>query len=280
MRNNLDSWYVRQLAAIARGDGWTRGDKISLVQQTYSHDLGQSLPLLRVKPTPWRSAVKELAWFCSPDYDCRSLEQAMVLWWRPWLKDKPPIMSDAVLPYKKLHAGTSRILADLAARRFDSTRLYCNLWPEESLLHEAALPPCALSHQVLVTDKLNLTVYQRSADLLCGVPTNLAQYAWLATVYAKVAGLPLGTLTFHFGDLHAYKQHVSLRQFSELLCPDRLSRATNLAQVAGYGLPASTAGLRHITLSSSGPTVLSSVYSRLELERFPVVEVHTKPTIA
>lgn len=281
LSTDVDRWYLNCLTEIALGKGYERGDKVSLVQQTYSHDLGANLPLLRIKPTPWRSAIKEFAWFCSDSYDYLELEAQGVTWWRPWIAHLLPpaydgklVLTEAQLPYKRLHTGTKRILSQLAAGNFDSTRLYCNLWPNESELAEALLPPCALAHQVTVTDKLNLTVYQRSADLLCGVPTNLAQYAWLASIYAKVARLPVGQLTFHYGDLHVYKQHLALPQFEDLLSAYG-PQLDKLGKVKSFRLSDKA---RCMTIDSELAmpelTTLSSGYERLDFPAFPVVPVH------
>lgn len=273
--HDLDNWYLRTLFELKHA-GYARHDKVSLCQRTLALDLASGLPLLSVKPTPWKSAIKELAWFCSEDYDYASLELAGVTWWRPWVQheiDKTGsahvVLTDEKLPYKKLRLGTKRILNSLASGDFDSTRLYCSLWPEESKLGEAVLPPCALAHQVTVTDKLNLTVYQRSADMLCGVPTNLIQYAWLASIYARIAGKPLGTLQFHFGDLHVYKQHLALPEYDMLL-----DFRKDFDGVHSFVLP-NFSKLNSISLELAEHTALSSNYRRQPFPSFPVVLVHT-----
>ena len=49
---------------------------------------------------------------------------------------------------------------------------------------------------------------QRSADACCGIPFNIASYALLLNIIAKMTGkIPL-ELIGNFGDTHIYKNHI------------------------------------------------------------------------
>jgi len=72
-----------------------------------------------------------------------------------------------------------------------------------------ALPPCHVLFQFYVAGgKLSCQLYQRSADVFLGVPFNIASYALLTTMVARVTGLEPGEFIHTLGDAHIYLNHV------------------------------------------------------------------------
>jgi len=73
--------------------------------------------------------------------------------------------------------------------------------------HKSKDVPCTLFHHYYIRDnKLNLTVYMRSNDLLWGFPYDVNGFCFLLEAMAGALKLPIGKYTHIVGSLHSYNE--------------------------------------------------------------------------
>ena len=78
-----------------------------------------------------------------------------------------------------------------------------------SEIDNMALPPCHVLAQFnVVNNKLSCQLYQRSVDAGLGLPFNIASYALLTHILAKICNLEVGEFIHTSGDLHIYNDHI------------------------------------------------------------------------
>ena len=177
-------------------------------------DLSNGFPLLTTKKLHLRSIIHELLWFLSGDTNIKYLNDNKVTIWDEWADEAGnlgPVYGYQWRHWLKHSGGEvdqiKQIITSIKNNP-DSRRHIVSAW-NVGQIDEMALPPCHLLFQFDVTDgKLSLQLYQRSCDTFLGVPFNIASYALLLMMIARVCGLQLGTFIWTGGSVHLYKNHL------------------------------------------------------------------------
>ncbi|MCL5784521.1 MAG: thymidylate synthase [Patescibacteria group bacterium] len=123
--------------------------------------------------------------------------------WRHWPTRTPGRTID------QLKWLISEIKADPYARNaivsvWNPEYMYNMATPEDAV----RFPLCHILYHVSIKGgKLNLQMYQRTADMFLGVPFNIASYALLTIILAKILGYEPGEFIHTFGDAHIYSNH-------------------------------------------------------------------------
>ena len=119
--------------------------------------------------------------------------------------------------------------------------LYKMALPEEA----SRFPICHNMYQCNIKNgKLSLLLYQRSADIFLGVPFNIASYALLTIILAKVTGNEPGEFIHNFGDVHIYENHIN--QVKEQLA--RVPKPLPTVKIDGSVKDIDDFGPEHVTL--------------------------------
>ena len=177
-------------------------------------DLNAGFPLVTTKKLHLRSIIYELLWFIRGDTNVQYLRENKVTIWDEWADangDLGPVYGAQWRSWPARDGSTIDQLKDVIARirkTPDSRRLIVTAW-NPSDVDKMALPPCHCLFQFYVADgKLSCQLYQRSADIFLGVPFNIASYALLTHMIAKVTGLGVGDFVHSLGDAHIYSNHM------------------------------------------------------------------------
>lgn len=210
--------YLDLLADIL-ANGVQRGDRtgtgtLGVFGRQMRFDLAQGFPLLTTKKLHRKSIILELLWFLRGDTNVRWLQERGVSIWNEWADADGELGPVYGKQWRSWTAPDGRVIDQIAAvvrslkSNPESRRHIVSAWnPAE--VEDMALPPCHCLFQFFVADgKLSCQLYQRSADVFLGVPFNIASYALLTLMVAKVTGYEPGEFVHTLGDAHLYLNHL------------------------------------------------------------------------
>ena len=176
--------------------------------------LADGFPLVTTKKMFLKGIIHELLWFLSGSTNIGYLTDHDVHIWDEWADEHGelgPVYGSQWRSWPGPDGATIDQISKLqqAIRNNpDSRRHIVSAW-NVAEVDNMALPPCHTLFQFYVADgKLSCQLYQRSADIFLGVPFNIASYALLTMMLAKVCELKAGDFVHTLGDAHIYSNHL------------------------------------------------------------------------
>ena len=161
------------------------------------------LPIPVVNSDEWKNQMKKFIDKIATDHDFAEkwgdLGPVYGVQWRKWPDGKGGYVDQIAKAI------------DMIKNTPDSRRIIVSAWNAseiDEIVHIGGLPPCHSLFQFNVANgKLDLQLYQRSADTFLGVPFNIASYSLLLAMIAQVTGLRQGEFIHTLADTHLYLNH-------------------------------------------------------------------------
>lgn len=185
-------------------------------------------PLLTSKKISWKNIVVENMWFLSGSNKLDFLHKHGVHFWDDWQLEDGTVPSAYGYFWRQFentliggdkYVGYGDPIEDPIdqvqwaldkLQKDPNTRQACiSSWDPRNVV-ESSLPPCHSFHVLNISGadqgdpRLNLHLTQRSADVALGVPYNIAGYALLQNIYARILGVGVGDFSHLMVDAHIY----------------------------------------------------------------------------
>ena len=248
------------LLADILDNGTRKGDRtgtgtLSVFGRQIRYDLAAGFPRITTKFVPMKAVKGELLWFLQGSTNSGWLTEHGISIWDEWADESGELGPIYGYQWRSWptpdgsHIDQIAKVIDQLRNTPDSRRIIVSAW-NVAELDQMALEPCHALFQFYVADgKLSCQLYQRSADMLLGVPFNISSYALLTHMVAQQAGLDVGEFVWTGGDCHIYLNHVD--QVREQLSREpypfpilKLNRAPSIFEYQMEDIDASE-GYRH-----------------------------------
>jgi len=207
------------LKSNKNGEGEIRADRtgtgtLSVFGRQLRFNLSEGFPLITTKKCHLKSIIIELLWFLNGDTNTGWLKERGVSIWDEWADESGELGPVYGKQWRRWLA-TDGTTVDQISNAIDmlksnpqSRRIIVSAWNPGDL-PEVAPPACHTMFQLYVNNgKLSLQLYQRSADVMLGVPFNIASYSLLLMMIAQCTGLEAHEFIHTFGDAHIYANHI------------------------------------------------------------------------
>lgn len=179
----------------------------------------------------WQSAVGELFAFVNGARTQKELEEFGCRWWKAWATPEkcakrgleagdlgPGSYGAAFATFPTADGGSFNQFEEIVKQMKERPELKTHLispWiPQYTIRNsdnqqKVVVAPChGWIHFRIIEDKLSMVMWQRSCDLLIGMPSNWVQYSALLIAMAEVLGLVPYEFIHMISDAHIYENQM------------------------------------------------------------------------
>lgn len=231
--NSVDTEYIALVKNIIN-NGYEQGNTIMLPMQTISFST-DPFPLMQHKKMYTKGIWEELLFFLNGQTDVRILQSKNVHIWDanadPEYKklhnknlgdhDLGPVYGYQWRNFNSQHKDQLQDIVTGLKNKSFSRRLFMSAW-NPCQLDEMVLPPCHVSYHFIPYMKNNeytvdLMMYQRSADVILGLPFNIASCAFMLQIICYYCNCKPGNIRICIGNAHIYKEHIQSEDFNKII---------------------------------------------------------------
>lgn len=185
-----------------------------------------STPLVSIRRTAWKQSLLEFEWFLSGSDNITTLNESVKHWWKPWANSYGFIPNNYSTQFRKFSGSPSEeyitpkldqiaYLIKEIKNNPQSRRQVITTWNTCDMASKET--PIANCHGSMIqtdinpeTKELNLFMYQRSCDVMMGLPHNLLQYYAFLLYLAHQTGYKPGKFIHTLGNAHIYEAHMEV----------------------------------------------------------------------
>lgn len=229
MITNADLAYKQLVASCLAGE--KVNTRNSWVYRSLSYQFTfDKFPLVSVRKTAWKSALREWEWFMSGSHNVNDLHESVRHWWKPWANERGNIPYNYGSQFRYYQSvgqvdQIAEIIEGVKEHPYSRRNVITSWNAFDMRRPECPLTNCHTSFAEFSGSpdgKLHYHTVQRSADVIVGLGANWAQ-SWAFLVWvAHLTGRQVGTMTWTGIDCHVYEQHEEVaRKITSAFVPQK-----------------------------------------------------------
>jgi len=170
----------------------------------------------KVITTPWRKFNKEYAayewsWYLTGDRDASEIAERAKIWKQMFVDGTTEINSNYGF-YWKYNNQLARVIEELRERPQTRRAIVIHYHLDELDRYKYDTPCNDVLNFYIKDNKLQLTVFARSIDLIYGFSNDQYTFANLMQLVANSLNLEVGEMHFFITNLHIYPKHYNIKK--------------------------------------------------------------------